>query len=74
MPMNLDNDDENDMNEEYDFSGGVRAKYAERCAEGSHTVVLDPDDAAFFPNSQSVNEALRGLLEIARKQAAKFMD
>ena len=72
--MNPDNEDECDMNEEYNFSGGVRGKYAERCAEGSHTVVLDPDVAAIFPDSQSVTEALRGLLEIARRQAEKFVD
>jgi len=72
--MKPDKKDEPDMNDEYDFSGGTRGKYAERCAEGSHTVVLDPDVAAMFPDSRSVNEALRGLLEIARRQASKLRD
>ena len=49
------------MGEEYDFSGGVRGKYARRCAEGSNVVVLAPDVARIFKNSDAVNEALRRL-------------
>ncbi|NIM48953.1 MAG: hypothetical protein GTO22_06795 [Gemmatimonadales bacterium] len=48
-----------DLREEYDFSGGERGRYAARYAEGSNVVVLDPDVAAAFPNSESVNRALR---------------
>lgn len=48
-----------DMRDEYDFSGGVRGKYFERFREGSNIVVLAPDVAADFPDSESVNEALR---------------
>ena len=55
---------------EYDFSGGVRGKYAARYAEGTNVVVLDADVAAAFPDAASVNSALRALLEIARRQAA----
>jgi len=53
---------------EYDFRGGVRGKYAERYAEGTNVVLLDPDVAAAFPDAASVNAALRALLEIARRQ------
>jgi len=61
-----------DMLEEYDFRGGVRGKYAKRYAQGTNVVVIDPDIAEFFPDGQSVNGALRGLVEIiTRKQNAK---
>lgn len=58
-----------DMLDEYDFSSGVRGKYAKRYAEGSNVVVLDPDVAEVFPNSESVNHALRALAEIIRQQS-----
>lgn len=54
------------MRDHYDFSGGVRGKYAQRYAEGTNVVVLEPDVAAAFPSSQSVNAALRALIEIAK--------
>ncbi len=54
---------------EYDFSTGVRGKYAKRYAEGTNVVVLSPDVAAVFPDADSVNRALRGLVEIAQKSA-----
>ena len=60
-----------EMLEEYDFSKGVRGKYAKRYAEGTNVVVLSPDVAKVFPNSDAVNEALRGLVEIARKSTKK---
>jgi len=56
-----------DLLDEYDFSKGVRGKYAKRYAEGTNVVVLAPDVAAAFPNAESVSEALRGLIRIARK-------
>lgn len=55
-----------DMLEEYDFSGGVRGKYAKRYAEGANVVVVDPDVAAFFPDHDSVNEALRHLAAVIK--------
>jgi len=56
---------------EYDFTGGERGKYAARFAEGTNLVALAPDVAVAFPDSQSVNEALRGLLELAKRVPAK---
>jgi hypothetical protein len=50
-----------DMLDEYDFSGGVRGKYAARYQEGTNIVRLDDDVAAMFPSSEEVNEALRTL-------------
>ena len=51
--------------DEYDFSNGIRGKYAERYAAGTNVVALDPDVVAYFPDSVSVNEALRALVKIA---------
>ena len=59
-----------ELREEYDFSGGVRGKYAERYAEGANIVVLDPDVAKVFRDSKSVNQALRALVEVANRAAA----
>ena len=57
---------DSDMMPEYDFSTGVRGKYAERYSEGSNVVVLDPDVADVFPDSDSVNRALRALADIIK--------
>ena len=62
----MDNDP--DLLEEYDFSGGVRGKYAKRYAEGTNVVVLDPDVAPFFPDHESVNDALRHLIAVIKSQ------
>ena len=50
-----------------DFGVLVRGKYIERLQESSNVVVLDPEVADLFPNSASVNAALRALAEIARR-------
>ena len=57
-----------DMLEEYDFSRGVRGKYAKRYAAGTNVVVIDPDVAEYFPDHDSVNEALRSLATINKRQ------
>ncbi len=59
------------MLEEYDFSNGVRGKYAARFAHGSHVVVLDPDVAQVFSDSESVNRALRALVGIIQGQSER---
>ncbi len=56
-----------DMPAEYDFSQGVRGKYAGRFAEGSNVIVLDPDVAEVFSAAKAVNEALRLLARMARE-------
>ena len=58
-----------DLLEKYDFSKGVRGKYVQRLTAGSNIVVLAPDVAELFPDSESVNEALRALVNIAQRQA-----
>lgn len=57
------------MRTEYDMGGGVRGKYAGRFRQDAVMVTLAPDVAAAFPDSQAVNEALRVLLEAAKKVA-----
>ena len=59
-----------DMRAEYDFSGGVRGKYAERFARGVNIVLIDSDLAEAFPDSKSVNRALRILVEAAQMATA----
>ena len=59
----MNSDSNSDIAPEYDFSKGVRGKYAERFAQGSNVVVLSPDVAKVFTDSESVNEALRSLLK-----------
>lgn len=54
---------------EYDFSNGVRGKYAKRYAKGSNIVILSPDVSAVFRDSISVNEALRSLMKVASNKA-----
>jgi hypothetical protein len=56
------------MLEEYDFSQGVQGKYAKRYAEGTNVVIIEPDVAKVFPDHDSVNQALRSLVEIIRRQ------
>jgi hypothetical protein len=56
------------MLDHYDFSNGVRGKYAKRVAQGTNLVLLEPDVAKAFPNAASVNETLRALAGIIRRQ------
>jgi hypothetical protein len=62
---------ESEMLDEYDFSEGVRGKYAHRYAQGSNVVVLPPDLAQAFPTAEAVHDALRGLVTLAQKSATK---
>jgi len=56
-----------DMLEEYDFSKGVQGKYAKSYAEGTNVVIIEPDVAKVFPDHDSVNQALRSLVEIIKR-------
>lgn len=69
--MNKKIDEDDEMLDEYDFTGGVRGKYVDRMAKSKNMIVLEPDVAAIFTDSESVNQALRGLLPIIQKQAEK---
>lgn len=49
----------------YDWSKAVRGKYAAKAAKASALLrILDPQLARRFPDSSSVNRALRMLLEL----------
>ncbi|MEA5478005.1 hypothetical protein VB774_10280 [Pseudanabaena galeata UHCC 0370] len=71
--MDISNELEDDLRPEYDFSkmqGGIRGKYVDRYRAGTNMVLLDPDVLQAFPTSESVNEALRLLMQIAQRQKA----
>ena len=68
----MDNDP--DMLKEYDFSKGVRGKYAKKYAESTNVVLIDPDVAEFFPGDQAVNDALRSLINIIKKREKRFAE
>lgn len=58
-----------EMRAEYrreDFGTMVRGKYAARLAASSNVVVLRPEVANAFPNADAVNEALMGLINLAK--------
>ena len=57
-----------DMLEEYNFSSAIQGKYAKKYAEGTNVVVIEPDIAKFFPDHDSVNNALRSIVEIIKRQ------
>jgi hypothetical protein len=65
--MSQENDriGEDEMRSEYDLRGGVRGKYYKQYMEGTNIVLLDPDVAAVFRDSESVNRALRVLIKAA---------
>ncbi len=71
MNKEVDNEMEDELRSEYDFSqikGGVRGKYVERYRAGTNLVLLDPDVAQAFPNEIAVNDALRMLIQVAQRQ------
>ena len=59
-----------ELRSEYDLSelleGGVRGKYANRYRQGTNLVLLAPDVAQVFTDEQSVNEALRLVMQLAQ--------
>ncbi len=57
-----------EMQPEYEIRGGRRGKYYERYRQGTNVVLLEPDVAAVFHDSDAVNRALRVLIEVARGQ------
>lgn len=70
-PTSTVEEQDEEMLPEYDFSAGVRGKYAERYARSVSIVLLDPDVAEVFPDSSAVNRALRALAGIMREQQAR---
>ncbi len=60
--------DRDTMRKEYDFTGAVRGVTASRYAQGTNVVVIDPEVMDVFPDSLAVNEALRALAPVLRRQ------
>ena len=57
-----------ELRPEYDLSrlkGGVRGKYYRRTMAGTNLVLIEPDLAKKFPDTDSVNRALRLLVDAA---------
>ena len=63
-----------DLRPEYDLSqlkGGVRGKYFREATAGTNLVLIEPELATVFPDTESVNRALRLLVETAESVQAK---
>jgi hypothetical protein len=63
--MTKEEEDNFEMRDEYDFSNAIRNPYVQRFQE-LNLISLDPDVKAVFPDSESVNEALRLLIKAAK--------
>ena len=71
----MSNAEDNDtMREEYDFSTAVRGKHAEAFASRKGVVVLAPDVADVFPDTEAVNNALRLLIRAGKAATAAVRD
>ncbi len=69
MKKNPESNLNDELRPEYDnklLKDGVRGKYSQRYHTGTNLVLLDPDVAAVFSDDQSVNQALRLLIHLAK--------
>jgi len=67
------NEFEDDLRAEYDLSklkGGVRGKYYRQAIAGTNLVVIERELAEVFPDTESVNRALRLLVNTAEAAAS----
>ena len=63
---------DSDLRPEYDLSkltGGVRGKYYRQAVAGTNLMLIEPDLAEVFGDAESVNRALRLLVETAAATA-----
>jgi hypothetical protein len=67
--MKSSKSDIDEIGEEYDLSKSRPNPYAERYAQGTNLVRLDPDVAKVFPDSAAVNSALRALVKIIEERS-----
>jgi hypothetical protein len=66
--------DRDELRPEYDLSklkGGVRGKYYDRATAGTNLVLIQPDLMKAFPDGESVNRALRLLVDIAKTETQR---
>ncbi len=62
-----------DLRPEYDLSqlkGGVRGKYYHHATAGTNLVLIDPELTSVFPDTESVNRALKLLVATAEAAAS----
>ena len=65
---------DDELRSEYDFKalkGGVRGNYFHAASAGANLVLIDPDLLKIFPDSESINGALRMLANTAKAAARK---
>jgi hypothetical protein len=63
-----------DLRPEYDLSqlkGGVRGKYYREATAGTNLVLIEPELANVFPDTESVNRALRLLADTAESATSR---
>lgn len=60
--------DRDTMRSEYDFSRAVRGATAARYAQGANIAVIDPEVLDVFPDGPAVNQTLRALAPVLRRQ------
>ena len=63
---------DDDLRPEYDLSqlkGGVRGKYYRQAAAGTNLMLIEPELAEVFRDAESVNRALRLLVDTAEAAA-----
>jgi hypothetical protein len=58
----VSNDDNDEMRAEYDLRGGVRGKFYKEYQQGTNVILLEPDIAKVFHDSETVNKVLREYL------------
>ena len=62
--------DQDNLREEYrreELGVGVRGKYFKQHSQGTNLVLLQPDIAKVFSTPAAVNDALRGLMQVAKR-------
>jgi len=65
----------NDLRPEYDLSslkGRMRGKYYGAAMAGTNLVLIEPELAGVFPDTESVNRALRFLVQTAVRRGRQF--
>lgn len=65
---------DNDLRPEYNLSklkGGVRGKYYKKATAGTNLVLIEPELTEVFPDTESVNRALKLLADTAALATGK---
>lgn len=64
----MNQEDNDSLRGEYEFSDGVRSKHYDAYRAGTNVVLLEPDVTKVFKDSAAVNKALRAIAQVARDQ------